>query len=318
MIYSPLKIISKVLLLSTVCVVFCFCPMNVRAETTEDLFNIYDVSLGGVSKPTVETALQEAETQLEEAERKQQEVTWTNSAIQSARLQYEMKVEDVNERVTKIVNDNMQIKYDIECNIYGDIEFLLNNDAVYKSNMKKANQVLSELDQYGRIDYMTVEEVDIEKIMSDYNNIVSQYKEAIDVHEMGDVSTVKFPMDVPMYVTSEFGNRIDPLNPSTTRYHSGLDLRAKVGTEVQSLFNGVVTECGWSDTVGYFVRVEHGKNVRTFYCHLSELLCTKGQQVSQYDVIAKSGATGSRCTGPHLHLGLYINGDAVNPQVLFN
>ena len=40
---------------------------------------------------------------------------------------------------------------------------------------------------------------------------------------------------------------------------------------------------------------------------------TKGQSIAAGQVIAKVGATG-RVTGAHLHLGVLVNGEEVNPR----
>lgn len=313
---SPKKYRLVSFIVAGLCV-FNLSVFEAHAETTEDLFNIYDVDLGGVSLPTIQTALEQVQRQLTEAEEEQHRIDWVNSSIETAQLMYEKKEAEVLEKASEMMADNLLLKSSIEKDIYGDIDTLITRDSVYKSNTLKINTVLSELDSYSNISYLNSIDIDIEEIMKEYDDVISQYQIAVDVYELGDVTNVEYVMDRSMYVTSDFGVRIDPLNPGTTRFHAGLDLRAETGTPVKCLFNGVISGCGWSDTSGYWIRVEHGDNIKTFYCHLSEIQCEVGQQVSQYDIIALSGATGSRCTGPHLHLGLYINGNAVDPALLF-
>ena len=48
------------------------------------------------------------------------------------------------------------------------------------------------------------------------------------------------------------------------------------------------------------------------YMHNSRNLVTVGQRVDAGQVIAEVGSTG-RSTGPHLHLGILVNGIHVNP-----
>ena len=301
-------------------VYFIFCNLGVdtvHAEDTEDLFEIYGLELGGISESDAKSELEQVESELQQAEEQVQIAGWVNSSIESAKLLYEEKRKDVYSRVDSIMVTNIDVKNTLDTGIYGDINVLLNADSVYKSNLKKMNAVLSELDGYSTISYMDSADIDIDEIVRRYDSVLTQYQDSINVFELGDVTNVRVPLNRAYYVTSEFGTRIDPLNPTTTKFHSGLDLRAEVGTEVYALFNGTVSGCGWSNTCGYWVRITHGDNVRTFYCHLSEIKVTEGQEVNQYDIIALSGATGSRCTGPHLHLGVYINGNAVDPELLF-
>lgn len=90
-----------------------------------------------------------------------------------------------------------------------------------------------------------------------------------------------------------------------------------MNTDITALFNGTIETVGSSDDIGYYVIINHGKGIKTLYGHLDHYSVEEGQQVKQYDVIASSGNSGNRSTGPHLHLGLYINGTAVNPIRVF-
>ena len=53
------------------------------------------------------------------------------------------------------------------------------------------------------------------------------------------------------------------------------------------------------------------------YFHLSKNLVKAGQKVKAGDALALSGATG-RVTGPHLHLGLFSGGVALDPLPLLD
>ena len=115
-------------------------------------------------------------------------------------------------------------------------------------------------------------------------------------------------------VNSNYGTRWDPITQANYSFHEGLDLYAPSGTSIGAWFNGTVESTGYSSSSGNYVWLNHGDGIRTFYCHLSAIKCARGQTVKQGDVIALSGNTGSRTTGAHLHLGLYINGASRDPR----
>ncbi|HOX41163.1 MAG TPA: peptidoglycan DD-metalloendopeptidase family protein [bacterium] len=96
--------------------------------------------------------------------------------------------------------------------------------------------------------------------------------------------------------------------------HTGIDYRAGIGTPVKAAADGVViqTSTGWSGGYGNEIVVSHGNGVATRYAHLNNILVSPGDNVSQGEVIGKSGNTG-RSTGPHLHFEEIVNGRFVNP-----
>ena len=63
---------------------------------------------------------------------------------------------------------------------------------------------------------------------------------------------------------------------------------------------------------GNAVKINHGGNLATRYCHMSRVATSSGQRVRQGQIIGYVGSTGLS-TGPHLHYELYKNGSVVNP-----
>lgn len=117
-------------------------------------------------------------------------------------------------------------------------------------------------------------------------------------------------------LSSGFGGRKAPKKGAST-YHKGLDYATPVGTAVVASCGGVVTKAGWGSGYGYVVYIQHPDGRETRYGHLSKVLCSPGQSVSQGTKIALSGNTGNS-TGPHLHFEIRINGTAVNPVEYLN
>ena len=63
---------------------------------------------------------------------------------------------------------------------------------------------------------------------------------------------------------------------------------------------------------GNTVGIDHGQGVTTIYIHLSQIEVQEGQMVEAGERIGRVGSTGIS-TGPHLHWGLYVNGECVDP-----
>ena len=114
------------------------------------------------------------------------------------------------------------------------------------------------------------------------------------------------------WATSGFGYRISPFT-NQKEFHEGLDISARIGTEVIAPADGVVFEIGKTYGFGNLLIISHGYGIKTIYGHLSKTLVKKGQSIKRGDKIALIGNTG-RTTGPHLHYEIQLNGVPVNPQ----
>ncbi len=116
--------------------------------------------------------------------------------------------------------------------------------------------------------------------------------------------------------SSGFGRRRAPTRGAST-YHKGVDWATPVGTAVMASSAGTVAKAGWGSGYGYVVYINHGDGRQTRYGHLSKVLVSPGQTVSQGQKIALSGNTGVS-TGPHVHFEILINGTQVNPLSYLN
>lgn len=107
-------------------------------------------------------------------------------------------------------------------------------------------------------------------------------------------------------VTSGFGARWG-------RVHQGIDIAAPIGTPIHVPMAGVVISSGPASGFGLWVRVQHPDGTITVYGHINRSFVSVGQEVAAGDVIAETGNRG-QSTGPHLHIGVLVNGTYVNPR----
>ena len=113
-------------------------------------------------------------------------------------------------------------------------------------------------------------------------------------------------------ITSHFGPRSSPGGIGSTN-HQGLDIGFPTGTKVLACESGAVTSAGWNGGLGKCISIRHSNSLETVYGHLSKINVSKGQKVVRGQVIGEVGNTGNS-TGPHLHLGVRLNGSYVNPE----
>ncbi len=121
---------------------------------------------------------------------------------------------------------------------------------------------------------------------------------------------------VPGEVSSLFGLR-RVFNGEPRALHRGLDLRGEAGEPVKACAAGRVVLAENHYFAGNSVYIDHGMGVVSMYFHLSATDVAPGQMVARGRVIGKVGSTG-RVTGPHLHFGMAVLGDMVDPQVLLD
>jgi murein DD-endopeptidase MepM/ murein hydrolase activator NlpD len=121
-----------------------------------------------------------------------------------------------------------------------------------------------------------------------------------------------FPATAPL--SSRFGLR-RILNGLPRQPHSGLDLAVGAGTPIASAAAGTVLDAGDYFFNGNTVFVDHGQGLISMYCHLSRIDVRPGDTLVRGQQLGLSGSTG-RATGPHLHWGVFLNGTAVNPELL--
>lgn len=300
-------------------VVCLLTPSNtILADDTENLLNIYGMTLGKPDRSDLEEQINTLENDLSQMVIQQEKNDEYNKILEQYKLKMQDKIDTVLNDVSVYQNKNKEISDKIKSDILSaDINTLVTYDKAYKTNSVYTDELLVSLNNY-KLDYSYRNiSVDIDSIEAELEEAKTLYVDSLDTYELGDVTNIKWIMPNDMYRTSPYGYRVDPLDKTNIRFHSGTDYRAVTGTPIGALFHGEVISCGWSDSAGYFVTVQSGDNVKYFICHLSEILVKEGDKVRQYDTLGLSGNTGYRTTGPHLHIALYINGNTMDIHELF-
>ncbi len=112
--------------------------------------------------------------------------------------------------------------------------------------------------------------------------------------------------------TSPFGTR-RTFNGELRSRHMGLDLDGAPGDPVWAVTDGRVVLAHELYYAGRSIFIDHGHEMFTVYFHLTDIEVEVGDEVRGGQRIGTIGATG-RVTGPHLHLGVRIQGRYVNPE----
>ncbi len=175
-----------------------------------------------------------------------------------------------------------------------EVERIENDKALLKEQIESWNEAKEEVDNQ-------IEE------------LIAQYADQDLVFGNGELD---WPLPGRTRISSGFGPRIHPVYGYASS-HDGIDIPAPYGTEVHVAASGRVIFAGWGNAYGNYILVDHGiddngNHIVTHYAHNSQLLVSEGDFVVRGQVISKVGSTGWS-TGNHLHFGLKIGGQWVNP-----
>jgi len=99
-------------------------------------------------------------------------------------------------------------------------------------------------------------------------------------------------------------------------YHRGVDYASPTGSPVVAPAGGRIALVGRESegfrVHGNVVGIDHGQGVSSILLHLHSIDVKEGDFVNAGQKIGTVGSTGAS-TGPHLHWGLYVHGEAVDP-----
>ncbi len=151
---------------------------------------------------------------------------------------------------------------------------------------------------------------------SDLERIAREHRQKAAVLETfrEDRAHLAFQWPVKGRISGEFGTRRF-FNDKPRSPHSGVDIAAPRGTPIRAPAPGRVALVGDFFFSGNCVYVDHGQGVVSFYAHLDQPRVSEGDTLARGEVLGTVGATG-RVTGAHLHWGLALNRQWVDPRLL--
>jgi murein DD-endopeptidase MepM/ murein hydrolase activator NlpD len=95
--------------------------------------------------------------------------------------------------------------------------------------------------------------------------------------------------------------------------HIGVDLASLTHSQIEAANSGIVRFTGPLGIYGNTVIIDHGLGLTTLYAHMSAIQVRPDQTVNRGEIIGSSGASGL-AGGDHLHFGVAVNGQFVDPR----
>ncbi|GAF90505.1 unnamed protein product [marine sediment metagenome] len=111
-------------------------------------------------------------------------------------------------------------------------------------------------------------------------------------------------------IISSYGEKYDPITNNQT-FQRGIDIKATDLKVVKSIKDGVIEKVGESNTLGKFVKIDHGENTFSMYSNLEKTYVKENERIIRGQRIGEIG----ELQNSYLHFELWIDNDAVNPEL---
>lgn len=173
----------------------------------------------------------------------------------------------------------------------------------------------------------------------------------LNILDYGELNTPQVSPSQYVY-PAELATISNPYGAGTQFYtfHTGIDIPVAEGSSLVAIENGEMVDYGYSKDFGRWMIIKHTRPTPfltwlsptkyridfksmyfyTFYAHLLEVKCVRGQKVKQGDIIASSGGNINNkydywvgnSTGSHLHFEIREHtaniGSAIDPLTYLN
>lgn len=345
---KSIAIIMSLVLLVTLCFSgFAF------AATESELRN--DLSEVNEAQDELSQKMANVEKEVKEVQAKVDSLTYevnkttsdiadTEKAIEKKQKEMQEREDNLNERL-KVMYKNGSIGFvDVLLGSGSISEFVSNLEIIqkiYKNDMETLETLEREYDELeatkkalqekkaslaAQKDELAAEQKELESkkaalkaeedaLKAEADRLTSEILKMIDTSSAYVGGTFIWPCPASTYITSSFGNRLHPTLKQWL-FHTGVDIGCSSGKDIIAAASGKVILAEYYGGYGNCVMLDHGGGIVTLYGHASKLCVSKGDVVTQGQVIAKVGSTG-RSTGPHLHFEVRENGEYINPMSYF-
>ena len=189
---------------------------------------------------------------------------------------------------------------------------LVQNEELHAKILEKAQEYDNIKDKISSMEELVGlrvnEEENVDSRLDEIDLTMMQQKTFFDNIPSGDVMAYSD-------ISSKFGWRENPIL-KRKEFHTGVDLRANIGTPILAPADGVVKFTTYNQNSGYgnVLSLIHNYGFESSYAHLQNKPAVKeGQFVKKGDLIAYSGNSGMS-TGPHLHYEVKFIGRTLDPE----
>ena len=122
----------------------------------------------------------------------------------------------------------------------------------------------------------------------------------------------RLPWPTQGQIISHFGKQRHPTLKTITE-NLGIEIRAPLGTPVQTVDAGQVQTITWQRGRGNIIIVSHDDGYYTVYTHLADIRVDLLDTIEAGEIIGTVGDSGS-LNGPVLHFQIWKNTENLNPE----
>ena len=160
----------------------------------------------------------------------------------------------------------------------------------------------------------------IKKLYADKHSIKKREEELARIRAAKNLATTgnfakmmgKLAWPVEGRIISQFGTIRNP-DTGTLTENVGIDIKARSGTKVQTVLDGMVSTITYIRGHGNIIIIDHGGGFSTVYAHVDEIIVNENEYIQMGNSIASVKIPDNGST-PRLHFEVWGNQKKLNPE----